>query len=138
MIVAGLSRSFLTDILMGVHQPTDVYRIALYTRAADLTRETPAYTAQGEVIAPGYSAGGLVLLGYNVLRDADAAVLDFADPVWPNATITARAALIYNFSKDNRAVVVLDLGKDVTSTNGSFTVTLPEPTATTAVVRIIA
>jgi hypothetical protein len=45
--------------------------------------------------------------------------------VWPGSTIRARGALVYNFSRDNRAVAVLDFGAEVASTNDKFTVTLP-------------
>lgn len=65
------------------------------------------------------------------------AILDFTtDPTWTSATITARGALIYNSSKTNKAVCVLDFGSDITSTAGTFTVQFPAATAAAGLVRI--
>lgn len=127
MIVPGTVNTFLLEILQGIHQPTDVYRLALYTKDADLSPDTEGYTTEGEVFGQGYGAGGLTLSAFQAALEDRMASIDWADPTWPNATITARAGLIYNYSKGNRAVVVLDFGENVSSTNGSFMVTLPEP-----------
>lgn len=128
MITQGLTRSFLLEILQGIHQPGDVYRMALYGERAVLSELTTTYTTEGEVIgSPGYDAGGQVLTGYRAVLDGKSATLDFDDPSWPHSSITARGALLYNASRDNRAVVVIDFGKIFTSTNGSFAVIRPEP-----------
>ena len=58
-------------------------------------------------------------------------------PQWSTATITARGALIYNSSKSNKAVAVLDFGTDKTSTAGNFTVQFPTADASLAIVRIV-
>ena len=60
--------------------------------------------------------------------------MSFTNPVWGGANFTARAALIYNASKGNKAIAVLDFGADKTA-NGTFTITLPANTATTALIR---
>jgi hypothetical protein len=52
------------------------------------------------------------------------------------ATITARGALIYNSSKSDKAVAVLNFGSDKTSTSGSFTIQMPTNDATNALIRI--
>jgi hypothetical protein len=49
------------------------------------------------------------------------------------ASVTARCALIYNSSKANRSIAVLDFGSDKTS--ASFTITMPQNTATAALIR---
>lgn len=136
MIINGLAHSFLSEILDGIHQPQDVYRIALYTSGADLSPETPAYTTSDEVQGQGYGAGGLTLKGRRVMRDGAVAFITWDDPTWPNATITARGALIYNMSKKNRAIGTLDLGQNFSSTNGNFIVILPAATAAEALFRI--
>jgi hypothetical protein len=135
-MLTAAANSYKGDLLDGVHQPSDVYMLALYTAAAGLSKETAAYDPTNEVVGLGYIAGGQALTGRTAGLDGDTAVLDFADPVWPNATITARGALIYNATRASKAVVVLDFGEDVTSTNGTFTVALPAPTAADALVRI--
>lgn len=136
MIQQALCNSYKLEAMSGVHQPGDVYKIALYTSAASINKNTTAYTASGEVPdGGGYSAGGIVLVGLVITLDGDVAILDFTtDPVWPAATITARGALIYNASQGDKAIGVLDFGHDVVSTDGPFTVTLPPPAAATALI----
>lgn len=134
MIVQAIPYSFRIGLLLQLAR--DIFRIALYTDAAELNATTTAYTPDHEVIGPGYDAGGQALQNLVVLNDGRWAFLDWSDPVWPMASITARGALIYNYSRNNEAVAVLDLGKNHTSTNGAFVVHLPEPTAQTALVRL--
>jgi len=128
MIVQDVTNSFLFEILQGgIHAPEDVYRIALYRETAVLSRLTTAYTTKEEVIgSQGYAPGGQVLQGRMVKSDGNTATLGWGNPLWPNASITARGGLIYNFSKQNRTVAVVDLGQNFISTNGNFLVTLPE------------
>lgn len=135
-ITAAICNTYKQEILAGVHLSSDTYKIALYTSAATLSKATTAYSATNEASGTGYTAGGATLAGFANGLDTDTAYLDFTDPTWPTATITARGALIYNASKSNKAVCVLDFGADITSTNGTFTVTLPVPAAATATVRI--
>ena len=52
------------------------------------------------------------------------------------STITARGALIYNSSKSNKAVAVLNFGADITSTAGTFTVNMPAVGDSTSLIRI--
>jgi hypothetical protein len=134
MIIQALTNAFKLDLLQRLM--SDVFRMALYADRAILDVNTLSYTPDGEVNGPGYAAGGLVLSGMSVVLEGTVALIDWADPVWPNATITARGALIYNFTQANRAVAVIDLGKNYASTNGSFMVMLPEPTAKNALIRI--
>ena len=123
MVSPGITNDFKLAILEGVHQPGDVYMLALYMD--DLTEQTSVYTAAGEIQGQGYKAGGTPLAGRQSVLSGNVGLLTWADAVWPIATIAARAALVYNRSKDNRTVAVLDLGKVVTSTNGPFSVLMP-------------
>jgi len=134
MIQQSIVNSFRFDLLM--RMATDTFRMALYTADAMLSEATPAYQTTDEVIGPGYSAGGIVLTGFVVGQDGRFAFASWTDPVWPISSITARGALIYNATQANRAVAVLDLGQNYTSTNGKFTVALPELTVNTALIRI--
>lgn len=137
-ITAAFCNSFKQELLaMTPHTPADVYKIALFPSTATLSKATAAYSATGEVSGAGYTAGGVVLTGFNVTLDTDTAILDFTtDPTIANSTITARGGLIYNSSRANKAVAVVDFGADTTSTNGTFTITLPAPTAAAGLVRI--
>lgn len=136
-ISQALCSSFKQQILLGEHDlDTDVIKIALYTSAADLGAATTAYSTSNEVVGTGYIAGGNTLTGATVSLTGTTAFVDFADTTWTTATITARGALIYNSSKSNKAVAVLDFGSDKTSTAGSFTVQFPANDSSSAVVRI--
>lgn len=137
-ITAAVCNSFKQELLaMTPHTAADVYKIALFTSAAALSKATTAYAATNEVVGAGYTAGGQTLVGFTATLDTDTAILDWTtDPVWAAASITARGALIYNSSRSNKAVAVLDFGADIVSTNGAFTVTLPLPAAASGLVRV--
>jgi hypothetical protein len=138
-ITAAVTNSFKQELLsMTPHTAADTYKIALYTSTATLSKATTAYSATNEVGNSGsYAAGGITLAGFSVTLDTDTAILDWTtDPTATTATITARGALIYNSSRSNKSVAVLDFGSDITSTNGTFTVALPAPTAAAGTVRI--
>ena len=136
-ITQAMCSSFKQQILLGEHDmDTDVIKIALYTSAADLSAATTAYSTSNEVVGTGYTAGGNTLTGASVSLTGTTAFVDFSDTTWTTATITARGALLYNSSKSNKAVAVLDFGSDKTSTAGSFTVQFPANDSSSAIVRI--
>ena len=132
----AIPTSFKAEILQGIHDSADTYKIALYTSAATLGASTTAYTATNEISGKGYTAGGTTLTGFTVNTSGTTAFIDFTtDPSWANATITARGALIYNASKANKAVMVLDFGSDKSNSEGTFTIRLPLPDATNGLIR---
>jgi hypothetical protein len=136
-ISQGVCNSFKEEVLTGVHDiENDTIKIALFTSSATLDADTTAYATTNEVVGTGYTAGGNTLAGAAVTLDGSVAIVDFTDTTWSSASITARGALIYNSSKADRAIAVLDFGSDKTSTDGDFTVIFPAPTASTAVVRL--
>ena len=136
-ISQAMCSSFKQQILLGEHDmDTDTFKIALYTASATLDASTTVYTTSNEVVGTGYTAGGNTLTGATVSLTGTTAFVDFSDTSWTTATITARGALLYNSSKSNKAVAVLDFGSDKTSTAGTFTVQFPANTASDAVVRI--
>lgn len=137
-ITQAMASSFKPEVLGGIHDlDTDAIYIALYVSTATLSAATTAYAATDEVAtAGGYTAGGILLTTPVISLDGTTGICDFADATWPAATITARGALIYNSTKANRAVAVLDFGSDKTSTVGDFTVIMPAAAAATALVRI--
>ena len=136
-ISQAMCTSFKAEILGGIQDlDTDVIKIALYISAASLDAATTAYTTSNEVTGVGYSAGGNTLASPTISISGTTAYVDFADTSWTTATITARGALIYNSSKANRSIAVLDFGSDKTSTAGTFTVQMPANTAADALIRI--
>jgi|TARA_R100000541_G_scaffold17728_1_gene27575 carbon monoxide dehydrogenase subunit G len=140
-ITQTLTDTFLQDCLDGAQNlgdGGDTLKIALYTSSATLGATTSAYTATNEVSGTGYTAGGATLASQAVAYDAtnQVAFFDAADPAFTTATITARGALIYNNTKSNASIAVLDFGSDFTSTAGTFTVQLPSAAHNTAIIRI--
>ena len=135
-IAQAMCSSFKQQILLGEHDmDTDTFKIALYTSAATLSAATTVYSTSDEVVGTGYAAGGNTLTGATVSLSGTTAFVDFSDSSWTTATITARGALIYNSSKANKAVAVLDFGSDKISTGGTFTVQFPVNDASSAIVR---
>lgn len=110
---------------------TDVYKIALYDNAASFDASTTAYTTDNEVVASGYTAGGLVLTP-TVSYDGTTSLLSFANVTW-TASLTARGALIYKVG--GSSICVLDFGSNKTSTS-TFTVEFPAASSTTAIIRL--
>lgn len=117
---------------------SQVFKIALYTNAATLNADTTAYTSTGEVVASGYTAGGLTLVISQVPTTGNTgttAYWSFDNAVWTTA-VTARGALIYLANgTTNPAICVLDFGADKTSAT-TFTVQFPAVTNTSAIIRI--
>lgn len=124
-ITSAVCNSFKQEVLEGVHDSADTYKIALYTDAASLGASTTAYSASNEVVGAGYDAGGKTLTGHSTGLSSGVAYLTFSDPSWTSSTITARGCLIYNSSKSNKAVAVFDFGENVVSVNGTFTIDFP-------------
>ena len=145
MILQTATSSFKVELPQGIHNfgPTspDTFKIALYTAAADLGYATAAYTTTGEVVGSGYAAGGNTLVITTtpvVANNSDnvpTAFFSFANSSWASATFTARAALIYNATKGNKSVAVLDFGSDKTG-NNIFQVIFPAANADSAILRI--
>ena len=137
-ITQAMCTSFKTEILGGTHDlDTDVIKIALFTSAATLGATTTAYSSTNEVASgSGYTTGGNTLAGATISSSGTTAFVDFSDSTWSSASFTARGALIYNSSKSNKAVAVLDFGADKTSTNGDFVVQFPTADASNAIIRI--
>ena len=130
--------AFKTGLMNGTFNFTSgAFKIALYTNAASLDAATTAYTSTGEVVASGYTAGGLALTiaqAPTVGNSGNTAYISFNNAVWTSA-LTARGALIYESTTGNPAVCVLDFGADKTSTS-TFTVQFPATTNTSAIIRI--
>ena len=130
--------TFKTGLMNGTFNFTSgSFKIALYTNAATLDATTTAYTSTGEVVASGYTAGGLALTiaqTPTVGNSGNTAYISFNNAVWTSA-LTARGALIYQSGGGNPAVCVLDFGADKTSTT-TFTVQFPVVSNTSAIIRL--
>jgi hypothetical protein len=133
-IVQTQTTSFKKELYQGIHDlSTDTIKIALYTAAADLNEATTVYSSANEVVASGYTAGGQVMTGVAISSDGYTAYVNWANVSWSTA-VTARCALMYNVTKGNKSVAVLDFGSDKTSAT-TFLITMPANTATAALIR---
>jgi hypothetical protein len=143
MITQAICNSFKRGLLEGKFDfsstTAQVFRVALYTSAANLSASTTAYTTANEVVGSGYTAGGNILtISVPPTLDGATAYLNFANVTWPVTSITARGALIYKADGvTNPAVATLLFGEDVTTSGGNFEIEFPLSTAQTAIVRSV-
>jgi hypothetical protein len=134
----GATNAFATGLMNGVYNFTSgSFKMALYTGAATLGPDTAVYTAgmTGEVVATGYTAGGIALpVSVAPTSANDVSYISFSNVTW-YGNITARGALIYQDGGSNPTVCVLDFGSDKTSVV-SLTVQFPAANSTNAIIRI--
>ena len=142
-ITTAMCNSFKQELLGGVHDlDTHSLKIALIkpSPTGNFNKATTNYsdlTANSdEATGTNYSAGGQVLDSPVISLSGDTALVDFADEVFSNLTITAAGALLYNTSASNKAIAVFSFGSNVASTAGDFTVIFPTADASNAVIRI--
>ena len=122
--------SFKGELMSGTHNFAnggDSFKIALYTSNPYSTSSTVALTTN-EVSSSGSSNYERKALASQAVASSTAvASVDFADSTWASATFTAAFAAIYNDDKSDKLCVVLDFGGNKTATNGTFTVSYPDP-----------
>lgn len=123
------TQSFLLDCAGAVHDfATDVIKISLHGASASLTAATTAYGTTGEAASgSGYTTTGETLAvtsGYPQIVGGQSCVR-FDDVTWTfGASKTVRYALIYNSSKSNKAIAVIDMGADRV-VSGAFSIKFP-------------
>jgi hypothetical protein len=138
-IQQGLTNSFKQEMLQsGQNLLTDTLYMSLYTAFSSISPTTTVYTTDNEVpTGNGYTAGGVQVTGATINTDVNTGVVyvNFNNVSWPGANFTARGALIYNVTKSNKSVAVLDFGADKSFNSINNTVAMPVNTATTALIR---
>lgn len=150
MITQTLTTSFKVQVLQGIHNfgtttspyNGDNFYIALYSSTASLGADTSAYSTTGEITntsGSAYVAGGQLLTVSTVpsAGTGTTAFVSFNNVTWTSASFTTAGALIYNASKGNKTVAVLNFGGDKTVTGSSFVVQFPAAAASTAIIRIV-
>ena len=136
MIIHGIALEAKKALITGVHQPGDDYRIAFYTAAAKIGPTSKAYTTEGEIKGVGYTAGGVTLKGHRTGIIGKNAFITFDDVVLKSATFSAAGAMIYNASKGNAALIVLNIGSEKHVYNSTFELKFPKPTETSALILL--
>ena len=131
-----MTTSYRLNAMNGVQNlSTDTLKIALYTDAASLGLDTTVYSTTNEVSGAGYTAGGKALTNVVVQASPEGVVYLSCDNVtWSSASFTARGALLYNSSKSNKSIAVLDFGSNKTCNNEFFTIEMSTTPANMALV----
>ena len=155
----SMCTSFMSELMLGQHQlgtstivsrgsltspTTDTLKAALYLTSATIDAATTVYTVTGEVSGAGYSAGGVTVTNAtaptSTNTSATAGVAFFtpsASIVYTTVTLTTEFdnVLLYNFTQSNKAISVHTFGSQ-TITAGTFTLTMPANTTSTALLRL--
>ena len=155
----SMCTSFLGELMLGQHQfgtstivsrtsltspTTDTVKAALYLASATMNASTTVYTVTGEVSGTGYTAGGVTVTNATAPTSTNASATagvgywtPSASIVYTTVTLTTAfdTVLIYNSTQSNKAVSVHTFGSQ-TITAGTFTLTMPSNTTTTALLRL--
>ena len=139
-ITQAICTVFKQDLMSpGGNLEAQSLKCALYTNAATLNATTSVYITADEVtgnVATNYTTGGNILTNVAISVDGTTAIFDADNVTFPNATISAQAALLYNANNANSAIAVLDFGGVKTSTNGTFELQFPTANASAGLIRI--
>ena len=138
-IVQAICTVFKQDLMSpGGNLAAQTLKCALYTNAATLDSTTSVYITNDEVSnsSTNYTTGGNTLTNVAISVDGTTAIFDADNVTFPNATISAQAALLYNNSNANAAIAVLNFGGVKTSTNGTFELQFPTANASAGLIRI--
>lgn len=112
---------------------TDTFKMMLVTSSYTAAKtHTKRNAVTNEVSGTGYTAGGNAAAATVTKDDANSRVdITFVITSWTSSTITARAGVIYKSrggaSSADELVGYVDFGSDVSSTAGTFSVTITSP-----------
>jgi hypothetical protein len=122
-VTAGFTNQAKSDYLTLLAGHT--LKLALYLQANSSLgpTTTTVYTATGEVVASGYTAGGQTLTGATVIPTGSTYGLAFTNPSWASSTITADACIIYDTSNSNHVLGIFTFPTQ-TSSGSTFTLSL--------------
>ena len=150
----SMCTSFMSELMTATHNfgtapiraasTADTFKAALYLASATINASTTAYTATGEVTGTGYSAGGVAVTNATPPASTNTSATAGTAYWTPSASITYTTVtlttafdcvLIYNSTQSNKAVSVHTFGSQ-TVTAGTFTLTMPSNTTSTALLRL--
>ena len=150
----SMCTSFMGELMTATHNfgtaPTratsaaDTFKGALYLASATIDASTTVYSTTGEVTGAGYSPGGVTVTNANPPTATNASTTAGVAYWTPSASLTYTtvtlttafdAVLIYNSTQSDKAVSVHTFGSQ-TITAGTFTLTMPSNTTSTALLRL--
>jgi len=123
---------------------TDTLKAALYLASATMNASATVYTVTGEVSGTGYVAGGVTVTNATAPNSTNTSTTAGVAFFTPSASITYTtvtlstafdAVLLYNSTQSNKAISVHTFGSQ-TITAGTFTLTMPANTTSTALIRL--
>lgn len=150
----SMCTSFLGEVLTATHNfgtapvravtTADTFKAALYLTSATIDASATVYTSTGEVTGTNYTAGGVAVTNATAPLATNASATAGVAYWTPSASISYTnvtlgtafdCVLIYNNSQSNKAVSVHTFGSQ-TITAGTFTLTMPSNTTSTALLRL--
>lgn len=150
----SMCTSFMGELLTGTHNfgtapiraatTADTFKGALYLASATIDAATTVYSSAGEVTGTGYSAGGVTVTNATAptaTNSSATAGVAYWTPsgslVYTTVTLSTAfdTVLVYNSTQSNKAVSVHTFGSQ-TITAGTFTLTMPSNTTSTALLRL--
>ena len=151
----SMCTSFLGELLSATHNfssanpaqtasTANTFKAALYLASATINASTTAYTSTGEVSGTNYTAGGVTVTGATNPASTNSSTTAGVGYWTPSASITYTTVtlttafdcvLIYNSTQSNKAVSAHTFGSQ-TVTAGTFTLTMPANTTSTALLRL--
>ena len=153
----SMCTSFLGELFTATHNfgtaPTrgssaaDTFKAALYLTSATINASTTAYSSTGEVTSTNYTAGGVTVTNGNAPASTNSSATAGVGYWTPSASIVYGSSgspvtfasfdcvLIYNSTQSNKAVSVHTFTAQ-TVTSGTFTLTMPSNTTSTALLRL--
>lgn len=154
----SMCTSFLGELMTATHNfgtaPTrgtsaaDTFKAALYLASATINASTTAYTSTGEVTSANYSAGGVAVTNANPPTSTNtsatagtgywtaSASIVYGSVGSPVTFASFDCVLIYNSTQSDKAVSVHTFTAQ-TVTSGTFTLTMPSNTTSTALLRLV-
>jgi hypothetical protein len=144
----AMCTSFLGELMTATHNFTtgtgNTFKAALYLTSATVNASTTAYSSSNEVTGTNYVAGGVTVTNGTSPASTNSSTTagvgywtPSASITYTNVTLTTAfdAVLIYNSTSSNKAVSVHTFGSQ-TVTAGTFTLTMPANTTSTALLRL--
>lgn len=150
----SMCTTFMGELLTSTHNfgvapvrassAADTFKAALYLTTATIDANTSVYSGINEVSGTGYSPGGVTVLGATVPAQTNTSATAGVAYWTPSASITYTSVtlstafdcvLIYNSTQSNKAVSVHTFGSQTVS-SGTFTLTMPSNTTSTALLRL--
>ena len=150
----AMCTSFMGELLTATHNfgvapiraatTADTFKAALYLTSATINASTTAYSTTGEVTGTNYTAGGVAVTNATPPDDTNTSATAGVAYWTPSASITYTnvtlstafdTVLIYNSTQSDKAVSVHTFGSQ-TITAGTFTLTMPSNTTSTALLRL--